>query len=206
MFLDSISNVIFCSPLGTSQRSYAGSSMVMASVSTFQDHRATPAARVAARRCFSCHKGIVTWLGNIALCFPACPTKSAPLPTGDRQIPYPVEKVSVRLRGRVEVWSRARVGSEATLRKPAMRFAGCYQRRCSSATTHCSANFHSAILSRSLPVRRRSSPGAAVRPDLHSHGSIRPRQQLRRWPPLPERLRNDESCVPRRRSGAICSA
>ena len=33
--------------------------MVMASVSTFQDHSATPAALVAARRCFSFHTGIV---------------------------------------------------------------------------------------------------------------------------------------------------
>src|SRR4051812_40007943 len=34
--------------------------MVMASVSTFQDHKATPAARVAARRCFSLQTGIVS--------------------------------------------------------------------------------------------------------------------------------------------------
>src|SRR6478735_6157268 len=61
---------MFCSSFETSQRSYAASSMVMASVSTFQDHNATPAARVAARRCFSCHTGIVTSLGDIALCFP----------------------------------------------------------------------------------------------------------------------------------------
>src|SRR5579863_3862572 len=33
--------------------------MVTASVSTFHDHNATPAAVVAARRCFSCHTGIV---------------------------------------------------------------------------------------------------------------------------------------------------
>ena len=60
IFLDKISKVIFCSSFETSQRSYARSSIVMASVSTFQDHNATPAARVAARRCFSCQTGMVS--------------------------------------------------------------------------------------------------------------------------------------------------
>jgi hypothetical protein len=36
--------------------------MVTASVSTFHDHKATPAALVAARRCFSCHIGIRDFL------------------------------------------------------------------------------------------------------------------------------------------------
>src|SRR5947209_4794035 len=44
--------------------------MVMASVSTFQDHNATPAARVAARKCFSCHTGIVRSLDGIGLSLP----------------------------------------------------------------------------------------------------------------------------------------
>jgi hypothetical protein len=42
--------------------------MVMASVSTFHDHSATPAALVAARRCFSFHTGIGTSLDDIAAC------------------------------------------------------------------------------------------------------------------------------------------
>src|SRR3954465_6617056 len=58
---------MFCSSFETSQRSYARSSMVMASVSTFQDHNATPAARVAARRCFSCQTGMDISLDDIAL-------------------------------------------------------------------------------------------------------------------------------------------
>src|SRR5438309_2846417 len=76
MFLDNISNVISFSVLGTSHRSYAASSMVMASVSTFQDHNATPAARVAARRCFSCHTGIVTSSCDIGF-IPPHPTRGA---------------------------------------------------------------------------------------------------------------------------------
>ena len=47
MFFERISKLIFVSLFGTSQSSYARSSMVMASVSTFQAHKATPAARVA---------------------------------------------------------------------------------------------------------------------------------------------------------------
>src|SRR3954451_10429341 len=39
----------------------------MASVSTFHDHRATPAASVAARRCFSCQTGIVLSPDDILL-------------------------------------------------------------------------------------------------------------------------------------------
>src|SRR4029077_8552085 len=58
---------MFCSSFETSQRSYAPSSMVMASVSTFQDHNATPAARVAARRCFSCQTGMDISLDDMAL-------------------------------------------------------------------------------------------------------------------------------------------
>src|SRR6478735_3419882 len=58
---------MFCSSFETSQRSYARSSMVMASVSTFQDHNATPAARVAARRCFSCQTGMDISLDDMAL-------------------------------------------------------------------------------------------------------------------------------------------
>src|SRR3954470_9426579 len=58
---------MFCSSFETSQRSYARSSIVMASVSTFQDHNATPAARVAARRCFSCQTGMDMSLDDIEL-------------------------------------------------------------------------------------------------------------------------------------------
>src|SRR6185312_3085137 len=68
MFWDKISNVIFFSSFETSHRSYARSSIVMASVSTFHDHSATPAAVVAARRCFSCQTGMDTSLEAIRPC------------------------------------------------------------------------------------------------------------------------------------------
>ena len=69
MFFDRISKVIFVSLFETSHSSYARSSMVMASVSTFQAHNAMPAAGVAARRCFSCHTGIVTPVEDMVTCF-----------------------------------------------------------------------------------------------------------------------------------------
>src|SRR3954466_4783061 len=67
MFFDSVSNVTFSSFFEISHRSYARSSMVMASVSTFHDHKATPAASVAARRCLSCQTGIVLSPDDILL-------------------------------------------------------------------------------------------------------------------------------------------
>src|SRR6478752_2379028 len=60
---------MFSSSFEPSQRSYARSSIVMASVSTFQDHKATPAARVAARKCFSCQTGMDTSSEDIRPCF-----------------------------------------------------------------------------------------------------------------------------------------
>src|ERR1700712_115383 len=58
---------MFFSFFDPSHKSYARSSMVMASVSTFQDHNATPAARVAARRCFSSHTCMETSSEDIQL-------------------------------------------------------------------------------------------------------------------------------------------
>jgi hypothetical protein len=78
MFWDRISNVICFSSFETSHRSYARSSIVMASVSTFHDHSATPAAVVAARKCFSCQTGMDTLLEDIRLAPCLCRSRFQP--------------------------------------------------------------------------------------------------------------------------------
>jgi hypothetical protein len=78
--------------------------MVMASVSTFQDHKATLAAPVAARRCFSSQTGMDISLGDIELtpcCGPLTPASSRFATRSARIIgPVIAARTSAAYRGR----------------------------------------------------------------------------------------------------------